>query len=264
MKWKIIKKFISTYLKIKSHKRETSFIFFIKKERIDFMQSIVPYTKEIQFKSKIFEICSISLEHEINANEKEITGNFIISGEYKSHEVSVNKEEFNYKLPFHLEVTDTIDKNSIQFEITDFNYQITNEDTLKVDIEFQVSATTIEPIKLEEREEESTEMQREVIEDIDDLFHEEEKIEPVEENIESEKYEAVEERLEEEQAEVVLDSAIEKEDEYMTYHIHIVSESDTLESIVMAYETDVDTLKEYNQMDSLNIGDKIIIPSKDE
>ena len=76
--------------------------------------------------------------------------------------------------------------------------------------------------------------------------------------------ENTEERLEEEQAEVVLDSATEKEDEYMTYHIHIVSENDTLESLVATYETDIDTLKEYNQIDVLNIGDKIIIPSKDE
>ncbi len=232
------------------------------------MQSIVPYTKEIQFKSRIFEICSISLEHEINPGDTEITGNFIISGEYKSHEVSVNKEEFNYKLPFHLEVTDTIDKNSIQFEITDFNYQVVNEDTLKVDIEFQVSATTIEPVRIEEREAIS-EIKKEVIEDIDDLFHEEEIVSaPIEERIEVEEKEetpeTIEERLEEEQAEVVLDSAIEKEDEYMTYHIHIVSETDTLESLIATYETDIDTLKEYNQMDSLNIGDKIIIPSKDE
>lgn len=232
------------------------------------MQSIVPYTKEIQFKSRIFEICSISLEHEINPSDTEITGNFIISGEYKSHEVSVNKEEFNYKLPFHLEVTDTIDKNSIQFEITDFNYQVVNEDTLKVDIEFQVSATTIEPVRIEEREAIS-EIKKEVIEDIDDLFHEEEIVSaPIEERIEVEEKEetpeTIEERLEEEQAEVVLDSAIEKEDEYMTYHIHIVSETDTLESLIATYETDIDTLKEYNQMESLNIGDKIIIPSKDE
>ncbi len=232
------------------------------------MQSIVPYTKEIQFKSRIFEICSISLEHEINPSDTEITGNFIISGEYKSHEVSVNKEEFNYKLPFHLEVTDTIDKNSIQFEITDFNYQVVNEDTLKVDIEFQVSATTIEPVRIEERKAIS-EIKKEVIEDIDDLFHEEEIVSaPIEERIEVEEKEetpeTIEERLEEEQAEVVLDSAIEKEDEYMTYHIHIVSETDTIESLIATYETDIDTLKEYNQMESLNIGDKIIIPSKDE
>lgn len=232
------------------------------------MQSIVPYTKEIQFKSKIFEICSISLEHEINSSDTEITGNFIISGDYKSHEVSVNKEAFNYKLPFHLEVTDTIDKNSLQFEITDFNYQVIGEDTLKVDIEFQVSATTIEPVKIEEREE-IPEIKKEVIEDIDELFHKEE-IENAspEERPEVEEKEEIkentEERLEEEQAEVVLDSATEKEDEYMTYHIHIVSETDTLESLVATYETDIDTLKEYNQIDVLSIGDKIIIPSKDE
>ena len=46
------------------------------------MNCIIPYTKEIPFNSKIKEITSISLEHEMNINEGEILGNFIVSGEY--------------------------------------------------------------------------------------------------------------------------------------------------------------------------------------
>ena len=42
------------------------------------------------------EICSISLEHEITQNESEVLGNFLISGEYKIHELSLNKEKFNF------------------------------------------------------------------------------------------------------------------------------------------------------------------------
>ena len=88
------------------------------------MKSIVPYTKEIEFASSIAEICSISLEHEMSCSKTEIEGNFIVSGEFRSHAVSVNKEPFSYKLPFSLEVTENIDKDSIDFEITDFTYDV--------------------------------------------------------------------------------------------------------------------------------------------
>ena len=126
------------------------------------MKSIVPYTKEIEFKTKIAEICSISLEHELNINEEQIEGNFIVSGEFRSHEVSINKEAFLYKLPFSVDVTDKIVKESVDFEITDFTYEILGDNLLKVNIEFMVTADEIEEIKEEnemveeeEREEES-------------------------------------------------------------------------------------------------------------
>lgn len=208
------------------------------------MRIITPFSKEIKFDRKIFEICSISLEHEFNYGD-DISGNFLISGEYITHEVSVNKETFNYKLPFNLELTDNIDKSSLNFEITDFSYELINNDTLKVDIEFLVNANEIE---VEEER---------VIEpiDIDELFSESEEIKEELEDIS-------EERLDEDATNIIVDS--EKVDEYTTYNIHIVKETDTIESIIETYKTDIDTIKNYNQFDNLNIGDKIIIPCLDE
>ena len=60
------------------------------------MNCIIPFTKDIKFKTNIAEILSISLEHDFTANPEEVLGNFTISGDYKSHEVSVNKEHFEY------------------------------------------------------------------------------------------------------------------------------------------------------------------------
>ena len=114
------------------------------------MKSIVPYTKEIAFDSKIAEICSISLEHELDCGETSIEGNFIVSGEFRSHEVSINKEAFLYKLPFSVDVTDKIVKESVDFEITDFTYEILGDNLLKVNIEFMVTADEIEEIKEEQ------------------------------------------------------------------------------------------------------------------
>ncbi len=229
------------------------------------MKSIVPYTKEIEFKTKIAEICSISLEHELNILENEIEGNFIVSGEYKSHEVSVNKEPFHYKLPFTLEVTEDILKESIDFEITDFTYEVMANSTLKVNIEFCVTADEMEKIEeaeveevLEREIEEKEEIRESVMEEIKDLFPE------AEEEIVEEKDEKLEERLDEESETIILSAMQEKEAEFATYHIHIVNGSDSIESICTLYNTDTNTLKEYNNVESINVGDKLIIPCFDE
>lgn len=224
------------------------------------MKSIVPYTKDITFNTRIAEICSISLEHDLNITETEVEGNFIVSGEYKSHEVSVNKEKFEYKLPFALEVTEDIEKDSIDFEITDFTYEVTNDTTLRVNIEFCVTADEVEKEEVIEAEIEKTEedvnsereeVRESVLEEINNLFPEEEEIEE-------------DERLDENSENIILASMEEKESEFATYHIHIVGSEDTIESICTKYNTDLNTLKEYNNVESVAIGDKLIIPWLDE
>ena len=110
------------------------------------MNCIIPFTKDIKFNTNISEIVSISLEHEYTANPGEILGNFIVSGEYKTHEVSVNKEHFEHVLPFSVNLTTRIDTDSVDFAIEDFTYEIVDNDTLKVNIEYSINA-------LEEREE---------------------------------------------------------------------------------------------------------------
>lgn len=235
------------------------------------MKNSIPYTKEIPFDGKLAEICSISLEHELQINDTEIEGNFIVSGEYKAHEVSVNKETFTYKLPFSVEVTDRIKKDSISFEIQDFTYEILNNSILKVDILFEVSAEEIiEAEEVESVEEEPLSNREEICEEISELFEEKndfsEEVEEKEElDLEEEQNrEGTEERLDQESAELILNSANDKEDEFTTYYIHLVKTGDTLESIVSTYQTDLATLQKYNTLDNLNVGDKIIIPSIDE
>ena len=238
------------------------------------MKSIVPYEKEIKFGSKIAEICSISLEHELNIQEDELEGNFIITGEYKSHELSINKEKFDYKLPFSVSITDNIVKESVDFEINDFTYEIENDDTLKINIEFTVTA--LEQEKEEFREALATE--------VNEIFNEEKTEEEIPEPVvleepkNEESTEIIEEkpieqestkseedtRIDKESEELIIGSASNKDDEYATYHIHIVKTGDTVETICTMYQIDVNSLKEYNNIENINIGDKIIIPEIDE
>ena len=49
-------------------------------------------------------------------------------------------------------------------------------------------------------------------------------------------------------------------EEYITYQIYIIRDGDTVDSIIAKYDIDVESLKEYNDISDLKIGDKIIIP----
>ena len=113
---------------------------------------IVPYEKEIVFNTKIKEICSISLEYEANVLDEELSGDFILIGDYKIHELSVNKEPFKYRIPFSIELSDNIIRDSIKHDINNFTYEIIDDDTLKVNIEFNITYEVVEDkIKEEEK-----------------------------------------------------------------------------------------------------------------
>ena len=255
------------------------------------MKSIIPYKKEISFGSKIAEITSMSLEHEMDLNPEEVHGNFIISGDYKSHEVSVNREPFLYKLPFSIEITDHVDLDTFQFEITDFSYDILNDDTVEVDIEFAISAEEI----VEDEKDEELLQPEEVIDEEEKREDEEVTKEepdltrlietPEEENmisqllVQEEQKEKEEERIEanqmvtemktvkedmKESEETIIQNVNPMDDSYATYHIHIVNSGETVETICTMYHSNLGLLSEYNDMSQVNIGDKIIIPKEDE
>ena len=68
-----------------------------------------------------------------------------------------------------------------------------------------------------------------------------------------------------EEEKTVMDTAKDSDDTFVTYHIHIVGESDTKETICKKYNISYNTLEEYNSsINELNIGDKVLIPEIDE
>lgn len=244
------------------------------------MNCIIPYTKEITFSSKIREITSISLEHEMNINNGEILGNFIISGEYKAHELSVNKESFEYVLPFSIDLNERVIEETVEFNITDFSYEILNDNVLKVMIEFTVFG--------EEKEEDDEEIfiKPESDDDVIEIVEEREELEELsgEENKEKiiPEVEVIEETVVEDIKEEVLEKVIEEEterdvvdntmvnetinkavDTYKTYHVHIVKENENLEMICEKYKSSKDIIQEYNDLSEIIPGDKLIIPEDD-
>lgn len=227
------------------------------------MKQIIPFVKDVVFKDKIAMITSISLEHEEKVLEGEVSGDFIIYGDYKVHNDTTEKELFKYRLPFTAILPANIKEDSVVVDIKDFTYDLKEEDVLSVSIDFIVEAEENEVVEeekevLEERndsKEQETEEIQIVDTEIDDFLT---TIEDTNENIVVEEKRDDMEILEEES------EVIKKEEtsDYITYHIHIVSEGETIEQIIKKYETSLDCIKSYNEITNLTIGDKLIIPDK--
>lgn len=224
------------------------------------MNCIIPFTKDINFKTNIAKILSVSLEHEYTANPMEVLGNFTISGEYKVHEVSINKESFEYVLPFSVNLTKEIDINSVDFDIVNFTYEVVDDDTLRVNIEYSINA-----VELPEEKEEVTidelldEIDEDVRAEIEDVKEEKEEIQEKEEVLETENRDITDEAKE-----TILNSINKDDNTYVTYHVHIMSETDTIESICLKYNVTESILKEYNDLTTIGVKDKVIIPENYE
>lgn len=241
------------------------------------MRMIVPYEKEITFNTKIAQISSISLEYEANVLGSDLSGDFIVSGEYKIHEVSVNKEPFKYRLPFNISLDDDLIRDSLKYDIYNFTYEVKDEDTLKVNIEFLLEGEVVEKmpqpeVKVEEtkpepeKEEKETPEERDInvtnneldalLNQIDIKEKEADKKVEITNNIEIKDNKVDNSKNEE----MILNNALNASNTYVTYHIHVVGENDTIDSITNNYKISKDILSEYNDLSNLNIGDKILIP----
>lgn len=158
------------------------------------MKKIIPFRKEIIFKTNLAEITSISLEHTLNTQDKDIEGNFIISGDYKISDTSINTEAFSYDLPFHITMDDKYILDNIILDIDDFYYEIINNNILSIHIDVLID-------KLEEVLIEDLVIEDEVEEEIEalNLVEETENLNLVEETSELVRKEEIEEETNEDE-----------------------------------------------------------------
>ncbi len=216
------------------------------------MNCKIPFTKDIDFEKKVSEITSISLEHEIKIEDSTLKGNFIVSGDFKSHEVSINKEPFSYILPFEIDLAEDVDLDTIEFMIEDFTYEVIDNSILRVNIDFNVIASLKE---VEEKEEEP------LFQDAENAFLEKEEADTERSDT------IVEEKrdLKDEISEDTLIKSLKSEDnEYATYHIHMVSDGESVETICKMYNSNLNILQDYNDLSAVAAKDKLIIPENNE
>lgn len=246
------------------------------------MKQIVPFKKELPFKTKVSEITSISLEREINVLEDAvITGVFHITGDYKMNEGSINREEFSFDLPFDITLDPRYDIDSVKSDIEDFYYDVINEDTLKVNIDLYIEAEYKEetPLVVEEEQEEVRTTAEEIplentpIQAISGTLEKEEKImenikeEDVVENTKEEKITlstTKEERDDDGITASDLFSNLDDTETYSTYYVYIVKEEDTIDKILVKYGITKEELESYNDITGIKPGDKVIIPKASE
>ena len=217
------------------------------------MKQVIPFSKEIVFKTNIASITSISLEHEEKVYDGEVAGDFIIFGDYKVHNDTTEKELFKYRLPFTAILPEHTIISTVKVDIEDFTYDQIEDDVIKVNVDFSISYDIEDvPEVVPEVKEEPEEMDREVLDEIEEFLR------PDEDNTSPEE---VEDDKAKETMEVNDDKDITTtKEEYDKYHIHIVKENETLEQIIKLYETNMETVKMYNEVDKIKMGDKLIIP----
>ena len=226
------------------------------------MKKIIPFKKEILFNNNVSEITSISLEHTLKVkNDNLISGNFIISGEYKMADNSTNTEPFDFELPCDINLDDRYDIGNIQIDIDDFYYEVINSNILQVNIDVLIDHLEeheiLETEELEINKEEfnypeEEQLRKENIMDniLDDV---------VQEQIDDKEVRCIEE---EDTPMSSIFSTFNKDDEiYRTYKVYIVREGDSVESIIQKYQINRDDLEQYNDLTEINLGDKLIIPA---
>lgn len=231
--------------------------------------------RDFLFKDSIFEITSISVEHDEDINGSNLEGDFIISGDYRLHEISINKEDFSFKLPFTHEIRSNVNLDTVNLEITDFTYELNNNDELHVHIEYIVSGeqSLIEFADEKDLDEFLNKTDAEVVDLTEDepRFKEISKEEilniPAEDSKKEEKEEPKEEVKEEKPSEISTNNiigSINADETYVKYHVHTVMQNDTLEGILDKYKITLTDLKKYNTFEALEVNMKLVIPENEE
>ena len=202
------------------------------------MKQIIPLKKDIIFKSKIGDITNINLEKDYKIKDDLLEGFINVFGTYKMTEASVLEEEFNYKVPFGVSLSNGLKKDTIKIEIDDFNYSF-NKDVLSIDV-----------LLLFECDDYNEEVEKQ--EDIEEI-EEEPIINQTPPQIEEENN-VIDENI------TNITNNFNNEEKYYTYKVYIVREGDTIENICNKYNVSENDLKEYNDISNIKVSDKIVIP----
>lgn len=225
------------------------------------MNQKIEFKKDCMLKTYVSSITDISLTHDYKILDDTIEGYFDVTGSYKVTMSSVETEEFMFTIPFTIALSSLIDKDTIDLKLSDFNYSV-EKDVLHLKMFLDMDYQEIE-IK------EDTEDNEEIDNMINDLmdkesttnikspseFHNEVMLDNV---IDSKEEVSTKENVSEKNFNTIFNEV--KESNFSKYKVYIMRSEDTLESILIKYNVTMDEIKEYNDIDNINIGSKIVIP----
>lgn len=225
------------------------------------MNQKIEFKKDCMLKTYVSSITDISLTHDYKILDDTIEGYFDVTGSYKVTMSSVETESFMFTIPFTIALSSLIDKDTIDLKLSDFNYSV-EKDVLHLKMFLDMDYQEIE-IK------EDTEDNEEIDNMINDLmdkesttdikspseFHNEVMLDNV---LDSKEEVSTKEKVSEKNFNTIFNEV--KESNFSKYKVYIMRSEDTLESILVKYNVTMDEIKEYNDIDNINTGSKIVIP----
>ncbi len=209
------------------------------------MKQIIPFTKDITFKTAINELVSISLDHDLKVEEDIIKGNFYLKGSYKILKSNIETEKFSYKIPCEIDIAGNYDIKDATIDIDDFNYDIEN-DTLKIDVKLLID--NLKEQKKEERNDAIDKAKEEIKEYIDSI-NEDDELDEITIDNDVKDYKN-------------MFNLASNDETYLTYYVYTYQENDTIESVLNKYNITKYDLEEYNDISDIKTGNKLIIPTK--
>lgn len=216
------------------------------------MNNIIEFKKDCIMKTFVSEITDISISHDYKILDDTIEGYFDVLGEYKVTKSSITKEDFSYTIPFTIALSSLIDKDTIDLTINDFSYEV-EKDILHIKVSLSMNYEELVPSIEETPIIEDNEKEEDKMEEITDEelnletpseFHNELMLD------EKKETESTINKV----LDIMPDSGFKK------YKVYIMREEDTLESVMIKYNIKINDLKEYNDVENIKVGDKIVIP----
>lgn len=225
------------------------------------MNQKIEFKKDCMLKTYVSSITDISLTHDYKILDDTIEGYFDVTGSYKVTMSSVETESFMFTIPFTIALSSLIDKDTIDLKLSDFNYSV-EKDVLHLKMFLDMDYQEIE-IKEDIKDNEEIDNMINDLIDKDSTtdikspseFHNEVMLDNV---IDSKEEVSTKEKVSEKNFNTIFNEV--KESNFSKYKVYIMRNEDTLESILVKYNVTMDEIKEYNDIDNINIGSKIVIP----
>lgn len=235
------------------------------------MKKIVPFNNVLSFKTKVSEITSISLEHEIQKSDDAISGKFIIEGDYKNLIGDIETEKFSFELPFDIALGVRYERDNMVVDIDDFRYELVDSNRLKVNIDLYIDGDIIpeEEEVIDEKRgilKEKDEIEGDSRIDMDNDFLEDtiDFSKNIIEGINKEPMETEASTIVNENNNINIFGNISDNETYATYKVYTVMDTDTIDGIISKYNISKELLGEYNNIEDIKSGDKLIIPSDEK
>lgn len=241
------------------------------------MKKIVPFNNVLSFKTKVSEITSISLEHEIQKSDDAISGKFIIEGDYKNLIGDIETEKFSFELPFDIALGVRYERDNMVVDIDDFRYELIDSNRLKVNIDLYIDGDIIPEEDEVIEEEEVIDEKRGILKEMDEIEGDsridmdndflEDTIDfskNIIEGINKEPMETEASTIVNENNNINIFGNISDNETYATYKVYTVMDTDTIDGIISKYNISKELLGEYNNIEDIKSGDKLIIPSDEK